>query len=444
MIQKYLKFLVCLCAVIGVKTCPVHAQTYDTYQYWLMPAGLVSNQTLELLNGNTVPAQHCYWRGTLWGKTVALGGDPTMLDYDLYVDNGGTELDYYSTFKGNAQTGTGTGYSGPNSSVFNKAFVFLQRYMTVGQTVQTTNFVDKIMDTDQRAYTGGATLTGQMTVTAHYNQYTIPETGQTYNDVLLLTFYSDVSNPAAEEQYWCANGDGFIRSQLYDTSSPTNAHVQYVNATNPFTQLTQNNTPAGGYTGGASSAVSYPASPWYDPFITPVDFANHAGIAYVPNGLFINNSGSNGSPVGNNTNLPAWNQSSSDCVITTSNPPPGLGPWNVCLKGTQGGGSGKADYIITSTYTPVNAGVNYTISAWVFRSSPSDNVYIDMNDGQGSGQNFTEAQANAKNYGTWEYVSASTTVGTGTTGIRVRCVRDGANSGNAYFYGVTLQRTGSN
>jgi hypothetical protein len=40
----------------------------------------------------------------------------------------------------------------------------------------------------------------------------------------------------------------------------------------------------------------------------------------------------------------------------------------------------------------------------------------------------------------WERVSAETTVGPTTTGVKVRCVRDGANRGNAYCDGITLQR----
>ena len=35
---------------------------------------------------------------------------------------------------------------------------------------------------------------------------------------------------------------------------------------------------------------------------------------------------------------------------------------------------------------------------------------------------------------------AGLVVGSGTEALKVRCVRDGANEGNAYFDGVTLQR----
>jgi len=37
-------------------------------------------------------------------------------------------------------------------------------------------------------------------------------------------------------------------------------------------------------------------------------------------------------------------------------------------------------------------------------------------------------------------VAVETTVSPSTTAIRVRCVRDGANEGNAYCDGVMLQR----
>ena len=40
----------------------------------------------------------------------------------------------------------------------------------------------------------------------------------------------------------------------------------------------------------------------------------------------------------------------------------------------------------------------------------------------------------------WERVAAEATVAATTTALRVRCVRDGANEGNAYFDAITLQR----
>ena len=51
-----------------------------------------------------------------------------------------------------------------------------------------------------------------------------------------------------------------------------------------------------------------------------------------------------------------------------------------------------------------------------------------MDDGMGTGQNFPDANAAAKSFGAWELVTATITVGASTTGMVVRCVRDGANA----------------
>jgi hypothetical protein len=73
--------------------------------------------------------------------------------------------------------------------------------------------------------------------------------------------------------------------------------------------------------------------------------------------------------------------------------------------------------------------------------SDLDNAYLDFNDGNAcSGDNFADSQAIATTPFAWQKVQATVTVGPGTTGIRIRAVRDGANFGNAYYDGLMLQR----
>jgi hypothetical protein len=61
-------------------------------------------------------------------------------------------------------------------------------------------------------------------------------------------------------------------------------------------------------------------------------------------------------------------------------------------------------------------------------------------EGAGRGGRFEDAQAMASSTGGWERVAAEATVGAATTAIRIRGVRDGANRGDAYYDGMTLQR----
>jgi hypothetical protein len=55
------------------------------------------------------------------------------------------------------------------------------------------------------------------------------------------------------------------------------------------------------------------------------------------------------------------------------------------------------------------------------------------------GVNFPDGHAFAKSVNVWEYQSVDVQVGSRTTGVRVRCVHDGAMKGNAYFDGLMIQ-----
>lgn len=129
-----------------------------------------------------------------------------------------------------------------------------------------------------------------------------------------------------------------------------------------------------------------------------------------------------------------------DAVVAADAPDEGTGPWQVVLRGATGGGDGNADFATTSGWIPVEPGRRYRLSGSLWRVSEEDNVYLDFNDGIAQGEDFADAQARASRVHVWERVAAETTVGAGTMAIKVRCVRDGANVGNAYYDGMTLQR----
>jgi hypothetical protein len=171
---------------------------------------------------------------------------------------------------------------------------------------------------------------------------------------------------------------------------------------------------------------------------------------YVPNGFFeqFNFPPVQGGLV--STYASYWRGSSPDAVITTDHPTPGqnLGIWKVALRGGSWGLSGDwtADYAITSGFIPVIPGKKYRLSGWLLRGNPADSVYLDFNDGRGEtedgrplGGNFPDGHAFARSVNVWEYQSVDVQVGSRTIGVQVRCVRDGANKGNAYFDGLMIQ-----
>jgi len=146
-----------------------------------------------------------------------------------------------------------------------------------------------------------------------------------------------------------------------------------------------------------------------------------------------------------------WQGSSPDAVITTDapNPSQNVGIWKVALRGGSPGlgGDWTADYAITTPWIMVTPGKKYRLSGWLLRGNAADNVYLDFNDGKGLtdddgrplGGNFPDGHAFAKSVNVWEYQYVDVQVGSRTTGVRVRCVRDGANKGNAYFDGLMIQ-----
>lgn len=378
------------------------AQTYDTYEYWLMPHGLVAQNSNLLWNGTTVPGEHCFWRGTLWGRTVALQGDPSFTSYDLFVD-AGTRLEYWATFRGNR-------YGAPVSHSFGSPFFWMNRFMTVGSAMENTLPV-KALDSRLRKVASSGNVTMRLEVNAHFASWTLPETGVTYSDVLQVTFWSDRNNPASREVYHLAKGLGTIRFESSNSGEPSGVRISWA-------------------TSFGNKAVSAPALPWFDPF---------QNTHFVPNGFFEDiTAGVNGGLV--STYLRSWSGTSNDVVITTDGTDPGAGIWKVALRGWAGGGDSAPDAAVTTAFIPVTPGKIYRLSGWLWRVSASDNVYLDFNDGLGQGGNFTDGQAVATAANTWEYRSVDVQVGPATTGIKVRCVRDGANSGNAYCDGIQLQR----
>jgi hypothetical protein len=148
--------------------------------------------------------------------------------------------------------------------------------------------------------------------------------------------------------------------------------------------------------------------------------------------------------------LNSWQGSSRDVVITTDFPNSGqnVGLWKVALRGGSPGlgGDWTADYAITTSWISVTPGKKYRLSGWLLRGNPADDVYLDFNDGKGAsdgdrviGVNFPDGQAFARSVNVWEYQSVDVQVGVRTTGVQVRCVRGGANKGNAYFDGLMIQ-----
>ncbi len=398
------------------------AGSYDTYAYWLMPHGLRGLMTTvfwpaarsaRLAFPILAPAkmgremgEHCFWRGSLWGRTVALQGDSSASKYDLF-EVAGTRLLYWGTFRGNEY------YGSEESHSFTAPFVWMDRWMGVGDFKQ-GRVTDSVLDPQRRRLAGSAEQTLRVEIVGHHDAWRDPDTGLDYTDVLEVHYWGRYPEPASREVYHLANGLGTIRFETLNAQEPSGVHLQFAERFEPFTP------------------TDAPALPWFDPF---------HNATFVRNGFcedFLQPPVEGGAVA---KYLRGWS-GTGDVVITTDGGDEGTSPWKIALRGSSGGGDSTADFAVTSDWIPVTPGQRYRLSGSLWRASAADAVYLDFDDGAGQGGSFEDAQAMAKQTEVWERVAVEATVGPTTTAIKVRCVRDGANQGNAYCDGIMLQRVG--
>ncbi len=410
------------------------ATAYDMFTYWLMPHGLrgllttvfwppadrfllQARRDRTAYPGPRMPflllapgkigretGEHTFWRGTLWGRTVALQGDSSFAKFDLF-ELTPERLLYWGTFRGNGF------YGSEESHSFSSPYAWMNRWMAVGDSTQ-QGVTDSLMDPRLRRAANSANLTLRVEVVAHYDTWRDPDSEIEYRDVLEVHYWGRYPDPSSREIYHLGKWLGTIRFESSNPREPSGVRLQYAEFFERFTPPEE------------------PARPWYDPF---------KSATHVPNGFcedFLLPP-SQGGAVG--TYLRDWS-GTGDAVITSEAPDEGTGPWSVALRGTTGGGDGTADFAITSDWIPVEPGRRYRLSGSLWRVSEDDNVYLDFNDGLGQGGDFADAQATASRTQAWERVAAEATVGPETVAIKVRCVRDGANRANAYCDGISLQR----
>ncbi len=408
---------------------------YDTYDYWLMPHGLRGLMATVFWSADANPgpailaeanrprparsfqilapgkmarevAEHAFWRGSLWGRVVALQGDSSFTKFDLF-EIAGSELHYWGTFRGNGY------YDSEESHSFASPFPWMDHRMGVGDFKQ-QRITDSVFDPRLRRAVNSADQTLRVEIVAHHDAWRDPDSGIRYPDVLEVAYWGRYPDPASKEVYHLGRGLGTIRFETLNQLEPSGVRYQYAQSFERFTP------------------PDLPTLPWVDPF---------RNTTYVHNGFSedFKVPPIEGGAVA--THLRAWS-GSADAVITREQPDEGTGPWKIALRGSAHGGGSAAAFVAPSEWIPVTPAARYRLSGRVWRGSRSDNVYLDFDDGAGQGGAFEDAQALATSTGMWERVAAETSVGAATTAIRVRCVRDGANEADAYFDAITLQRVG--
>jgi len=348
--------------------------------------------------------EHAFWRGSLWGRTVALQGDSSFTKYDLF-EVAGAELRYWGTFRGNGY------YDSEESHSFSSPFLWMDQSMTVGDFKQ-QQITDSLFDPRRRRVVSSADQTLRTEIVAHHETWRDPDSRIQYEDVLEVHYWGRHLEAASREVYHLGRGLGTIRFETFNRQEPSGVHYQYAESFERFTP------------------PDLPTLPWIDPF---------HNRTYVGNGFCEDFLGAPGEGGAVSTHLRGWS-GSRGAVITAEQGDEGTGPWKIALRASASGADRAAEFAIVSDWIPVAPGRRYRLSGRVWRGATDDNAYLDFDDGRGQGGSFEDAQALAESVLTWERVAAEATVAPSTTAVRVRCVRDGANRGDAYFDAITLQR----
>lgn len=347
--------------------------------------------------------EHAFWRGSLWGRTVALQGDSGFAKFDLF-EVSDSQLLYWGTFRGNGY------YDAEETHSFSSPFAWMDRWMRVGDAKQ-QHVSDSVFDPRLRRVVSSGAGTLRVEVVAHHDGWRDPDTGIAYDDVLEVHYWGRYPEPASREVYHLGRGLGTIRFETFNRKEPSGVRYQFAEYFERFTP-----PPA-------------PTLPWVDPF---------HNATHVPNGYFEDFTVPPAEGGAVSSHLRGWS-GTPDAAITTAAGDEGASPWKIVLRAGAGGSAAVA-FASTSAWIPVTPGQRYRLSGRLLRRSPRDSVYLDFADGAGQGGAFEDAHAAATSEGAWEGVAAETTVGPSTTGIRVRFVRDGANEAEAFADAITLQR----
>ncbi len=138
---------------------------------------------------------------------------------------------------------------------------------------------------------------------------------------------------------------------------------------------------------------------------------------------------------GSGTNAYDWNQ---------------FGTSRTTTRAHSGSASLKVDHAVgsvlnaaTASYIAVEGSTSYWLSAWVYvQSSSGGNLYLDLDDGHGQGEDFNDVTiaANSSLVGSWQHITGMFQTAPGTTGVKVRVVHGSPNAIVAYVDDITLEK----
>jgi len=209
--------------------------------YWLMPTNLVAKFCNETLEGDIIFGEHCFWNGEFLGRQCFLQGDPSMSKYDIFEIDDGT-IRYWGTFRGNKP-------ENEVSHVFTRPMLWMRKRMAVGDNLKSQVPVE-VLSPDTRLVKHHGEVEMRIEINNHYDNWLLPETGVSYENVIEVTFWSDAKNSGSKEVYHLAKGKGTIRFASSNKGEPSGVRTAWA-------------------VEFRKKEIAKPSTPWYPVFGNP-------------------------------------------------------------------------------------------------------------------------------------------------------------------------------
>ncbi len=406
---------------------PAPSGVFDMLDYWLLPHGSALKVRTRLRNGRAAPAEgsaylRSFWRGDLWGRKVALLGDPDSERYDIFEEVEGG-LDYWGTFGG-----ASAGREERPSIALDRPFRWMNRFMAVGDAVQGPA-TGRLLSDRRRNQAGVLWSTMRMEALSRRASFEVPPVpGLVFEDVLEVRYWPDAARAEVHDTFYLARGYGAVYARRSGVAAPGEV-VEWWAVEKALTPV----------------APAAPSVPWFDPFSpgwpkTAVlngnldDVAPEVGLLGEPAAT----SAGLGRDGGRDraSAAPGWTAAWGDATV--ARPPSGLdaGAWSLVLRGS---GDAAPDAAVTAEWIPIEGGT-YQLSACMVRENVSDHVFVDFDDGAGRDATFDDAHLVSSSTGTWECRAVTKCILASVGAVRIRAARDGANLGDAWFDRIELKR----
>lgn len=236
--RTFLYTVFTLFALLQASSAEPTKKEIDVVEYWFMPTGLVARMCNVTWEGNIIFGEHCFWNGTFQGRHCYLQGDPSMTKYDIF-ELSKDSIAYWGTFRGNKSTD-------PVTHSFGSPMMWMNPKMSVGEKVSTKVPVT-VLSPKTRSIQNEDLVEFRLRLDRHYDEWTIPETGVTYTDVVEVTYWSDVRRPESKEVYHLARGKGTIRFASSNSGEPSGLRIAWA-------------------VGFSTKKINDPTMPWFHVF----------------------------------------------------------------------------------------------------------------------------------------------------------------------------------